>query len=47
MTTATATTPTEMGIMKPAFGTKTVEQYSKRIYLIHSKGSYIGNETCL
>ena len=37
MTTVTATTPTETKITKPTSGTRSVEQYSKRIRLMHTK----------
>ena len=43
----TATTPLETGITKPTSRKRSAEQYSKRIWLMHMKRSYIGNETCL
>ena len=46
MTKVTVTTPTEMGVTKHTSGTMSVEQYSKRIGMMHTKRPYIGNETC-
>ena len=47
MTTVTATTPTETGITRRTSRTMSVEQYLKRIWLMHAKRSYTVNETCL
>ena len=47
MTLLTAVTPTRTGITKPTSGRGSVEQYSKRIRLMHTKRSYNGNETWL
>ena len=47
MMTVTATTPTETGITRRTSRTMSVEQYLKRIWLMHAKRSYTVNETCL
>ena len=47
ITKVTATTPTEIGVTKPTSRTMSVEQYSKRIWTMHTKRSCVGNETCL
>ena len=41
------TTPSEIGVTKPTSGTMSVEQYSKRISMMHTKRWYTRNETCL